>query len=372
MNFPLHEIARKFSFDGVAGDIAPVGDGLINDTFLVKTGEGTPYYILQRKNRHIFTNVPAMMENIHKVTTHLKKKIEEAGGDPAREALTLVPTREGRLFYRDDEGEFWTACLFVGETVSYDAARSPGLAFQGGRGIGRFQALLSDMPGSLAETLPGFHDMRFRFKQWDEAVAGDAAGRKAGVPTEIAWIEERREEMLAFREKVERGDIPTRVTHNDTKISNILFDRAGEALCVIDLDTVLSGSCLNDYGDAIRSYANTGLEDDEDPDRVSLDLCIFEAYTRGYLSEAAGFLTRAEREGLAFAARYITFEQVLRFLMDYLDGDTYYKVKYPAHNLTRARAQFRLLRCMEERYGEMQATVGRLLGDGETILNHHV
>jgi Ser/Thr protein kinase RdoA (MazF antagonist) len=372
MDLQLHSISQHFSFTGIVEEVCPVGAGLINDTYLVKTGAGTPNYILQRKNRHIFTNVPAMMENIHKVTTHLKKKIAEAGGDPAREALTVIPARDGRLYYQDPDGEFWAACLFIEETVSHDAASSLQLARQGGKGIGRFQALLSDMPGTLEDTLPGFHDMRYRFRQWDETLDKDPAGRKARVQEEIAWIKRRREEMLAFREKVERGEIPTRITHNDTKISNILFDRAGEVLCVIDLDTVLSSTCLNDYGDAIRSYANTGLEDDEHLDRVSLDLEIFDAYTRGYLSEARAFLTRAELDNLAFSAKYITFEQVLRFLMDYIDGDTYYKVKYPGHNLTRARAQYKLLQSMEEHYPRMRDLVGRIIREQERIPINHV
>ncbi|MDR0766649.1 MAG: aminoglycoside phosphotransferase family protein, partial [Odoribacteraceae bacterium] len=251
------------------------------------------------------------------------------------------------------------------DTVSHDAARDPALARQGGKGIGRFQRLLVDMPGTLEETLPGFHDMRYRFRQWDETLAVDPAGRRHLVKEEIAWIEARRDEMLAFRSKIETGEIPTRVTHNDTKISNILFDRDGAILCVIDLDTVLSSSCLNDYGDAIRSYANTGLEDDRDLYRVTLDMKIFEAYTRGYLSEAIAFLVPAEREYLAFSARYITFEQVLRFLMDYIGGDTYYKIKYAEHNLVRARAQYKLLRSMEERYGETRAVIERVIREQE-------
>lgn len=308
-----------------------------------------------------------MMNNIHKVTSHLKKKVAENGGNPDREALTVIPARDGKLYYRDKEGEFWAACLFIEDTVSYDAARDPELARQGGKGIGHFQRLLVDMPGTLEDTLPGFHDMRFRFQQWDEALARDPAGRKNMVKKEIEWIEERREEMLTFKNKFETGEIPTRVTHNDTKISNILFNRDGEILCVIDLDTVLSSSCLNDYGDAIRSYANTGLEDDKDLYRVTLDTGIFEAYTRGYLSEAIDFLTPPERENLAFSARYITFEQVLRFLMDYIEGDTYYKIKYTEHNLTRARAQYKLLHSMEERYEDTRDIVERVTREQELI-----
>ncbi|MDR0544096.1 MAG: aminoglycoside phosphotransferase family protein [Odoribacteraceae bacterium] len=363
MTLTLREISQHFSFAGVAEDIRPIGEGLINETFLVQTGNGSPNYILQRKNRHIFTDVPAMMNNIQKVTSHLKKKVIENGGDPERETLTVVPARDGKLYYRDEEGEFWAACLFIEDTVGYDAARDPELARQGGKGIGRFQRLLADMPGTLEDTLPGFHDMRYRFRQWDETLAKDPAGRKILVQQEIAWIEERRAEMLAFRTKVETGELPTRVTHNDTKISNILFDPSGAILCVIDLDTVLSSCCLNDYGDAIRSYANTGMEDDKELYRVGLNMDIFEAYTRGYLSETLSFLGPAERENLAFSARYITFEQVLRFLMDYIGGDTYYKIKYPEHNLTRAKAQYKLLCSMEERYEEMCTVVANVINE---------
>ena len=189
--------------------------------------------------------------------------------------------------------------------------------------------------------------------QWDEALRRDAAGRVKDLKEEIGWIESRRDEMLAFWSKVEDGTIPTRVTHNDTKINNILFDKQGEVLCAIDLDTVMNSTSLNDFGDAIRSYTNTGDEDDRDLSRVGMSLEMFRAYTEGYLSQRAGQLNQAEIDHLAFSARYITFEQVLRFLMDYIDGDTYYKTKYPEHNLVRTHAQYKLLQSMEEQYGTM-------------------
>ncbi|WP_242052349.1 phosphotransferase, partial [Dysgonomonas sp. GY75] len=200
-------------------------------------------------------------------------------------------------------------------------------------------------------------------KQWDEVLGKDPAGRKAQVAEEIGWIESRRSQMLALWEKFESGEIPVRITHNDTKISNILFDRQGEVLCVIDLDTVLSSMCLNDYGDAIRSYTNAGKEDDENLENVYMKMDLFEGYTRGYLSEASFFLTQPEIDNLAFSALYITFEQVLRFLMDYIDGDNYYKVKYETHNLVRTRAQYKLLLSMEENYDEMLSVIGRIVCD---------
>jgi serine/threonine protein kinase len=361
MNLSLENIGKQFSFEGTVKEIRTLGEGLINDTFFVETEGKSPNYILQRKNKSIFKNVPAMMENIHKVTTHLKKKIVQRGGNPLRESLTLTPTQEGNLYYQDTEGEYWAACLFIEDAVTHEAAHSLELARQGGKGIGLFQSMLADMNETLIDTLPGFHNMRYRFQQWDDTLAKDSAGRKAIVQEEIGWIEQRREEMLAFWHKAETGEIPSRITHNDTKISNILFDKEDNILCVIDLDTVLSSICLNDYGDAIRSYANTGLEDDKNLDNVSLNLEIFKSYTSGYLSEALSFLTPVEKEYLAFSARYITFEQVLRFLMDYIDGDTYYKVKYPEQNLVRTRAQYKLLTSMEKHYKEMCATVDAII-----------
>ncbi len=221
--------------------------------------------------------------------------------------------------------------------------------------------MLADMKDPVADILPGVHNMKFLFQQWDEVLEKDPAGRKHQVQREIEWIENRRDEMLALWNKFESGELPVRVTHNDTKISNILFDKQGDVLCVIDLDTVLNSMCLNDYGDAIRSYTNAGKEDDENLDNVYIKMDIFEGYTAGYLSEAIDFLTLAEIEQLAFSAKYITFEQVLRFLMDYIDGDNYYKVKDNTHNLIRARAQYKLLQSMDDNYDRMCEIVNRLV-----------
>lgn len=357
----LLKIGEKFAFEGVVKEIRSLGEGLINDTFFVETEGSSPNYILQRKNKNIFKDVPAMMSNIYKVTSHLKKKIENQGGDVLREALTVTPTLDGKLYYEDEENEFWAACLFIEDTITYQYADSAELASQGGKGIGKFQAMLADMKEPLADILPGFHNMRFRFQQWDDVLKKDPVGRRSEVQTEINWIESRREEMLALWAKAESGEIPTRVTHNDTKISNILFDKQGNVLCVIDLDTVLSSMCLNDYGDAIRSYTNAGKEDDEDLNNVYIKMDLFEGYTSGYLSETISFLTPAEIENLAFSAKYITFEQVLRFLMDYIDGDNYYKVKNQKHNLVRTHAQYKLLQSMEENYDKMCSIVNTLV-----------
>lgn len=350
----LEDIAARFQLEGKVEKVEQMGEGFINDTFIIYNAEkSAPDYLLQRKNKRIFTNVPAMMENIMKVTTHIKKKVIARKGDPMREAMTIVPATDGKLFYQDEEGEYWAVCIFISNTITYQAATTPELAYQGGKGIGLFQALVADLNEPLTDILPGFHNIRYRFNQWDAVLAKDPVGRKAKLATEISWIESRREEMLNFWTLVENGEIPTRITHNDTKINNILFDQQGNVLCVIDLDTVLNSTCLNDFGDAMRSYTNTGQEDDENLDAVSCDISIFEGFTKGYLSQAIQFLNEKELEYLAFSAKYITYEQVLRFLMDYIDGDNYYRIKSPEHNYQRTLAQYKLLTSMEEQYNEM-------------------
>ncbi|MDP4205483.1 MAG: aminoglycoside phosphotransferase family protein [Bacteroidota bacterium] len=350
----LMTVASQFQLDGTVKTVKPLGEGFINDTFYIETCEAeADDYLLQRKNKNIFKNVPAMMDNIYKVTNHIKKKVIAAGGDPLRQVMTVVPTTDKKLYYQDEQGEYWAVCIFIKDNITYQAARTPELAFQGGKGIGLFQAMVADLKEPLTDILPGFHNIRYRFSQWDEVLAKDPVGRKALVTEEIDWIESRRKEMLDFWTLVEDGTIPTRVTHNDTKINNILFDNNGEVLCVIDLDTVLNSTVLNDYGDAMRSYTNTGLEDDPNLANVEMDLNIFRAYTEGYLSQTLSFLTKSEIEHLAFSAKYITYEQVLRFLMDYIDGDNYYKIKSPDHNLVRARAQNKLLVSMERNYDDM-------------------
>ncbi len=344
----LQKIAAAFALEGEIVAVESLGEGFINDTFIVRTGADTPDYILQRKNRKIFPDIPAMMENIRKVTDHIRRRVVAAGGDPLREVMTVIPTRDGALYHIDEAGDYWAVSIFIPETMSYNRADSEELARMGGIGIGQFHAQLADFHEPLSETIPGFHNIRHRFRQWDESLARNAAGRVAEVANEIAWIEARREEMLAFWGLVEQGVIPTRVTHNDTKITNILFNRDSSVCAVIDLDTVMNSTVLNDFGDAIRTCANTGDEDDRDLERVRISQEMFAAYTDGYLSEQAKLLTDAEIDHLAFGARYIIYEQVLRFLMDYIDGDTYYKTKSSDHNLVRTRAQRRLVESLEE------------------------
>lgn len=350
-------IAKQFAIEGEVIAVEALGEGFINDTYMVTTAGDTPDYILQRKNHVVFPDVPGMMQNIKAVTEHIKAKV----ANPMRETLTVVPAKDGRLYVREGEN-YWAVCLYIPNTLTYDRADSVELAYQGGVGIGRFQSLLADFKQPLNETIKGFHNIRWRFEQWDATIAADPVGRVKEVQTEIGWIESRRQQMLAFWSKVESGEIPMRVTHNDTKISNILFDATTRCvLCAIDLDTVMSSTSLNDFGDAIRSYTNTGAEDDRCLERVEMDIDMFRAYAEGYLSEQRATMTESEKEWLAFSALYITFEQVLRFLMDYIDGDRYYKTISSDHNLVRTRAQYKLLQSMERQYDTMRAIIKSLV-----------
>lgn len=354
----IEAIVSQFDIKGRIKEIRPLGEGFINDTYIVETEGKDCDYILQRKNHYVFPDVPAMMDNIVTVTGHIRKKVS----DPLRETLTVIDTKDGKHYYRDDEGNYWAVCVLIPDSVSYYTADTLELTRQGGLGIGRFQAQLADFDKPLAEVIKGFHDIRWRFTQWDEAVAADKAGRVKDLGEEISWIEDRREKMLSFWKLVEDGVLPRRATHNDTKISNILFDReSGRVLCAIDLDTVMSSTSLNDVGDAIRCYANATAEDDPDYSKVALLTDKYRAWMEGYLSEMKGSLTAMEKEYLAFAPLYITYEQVLRFLMDYIDGDLYYRIKYPEHNLVRTRSQYALLKDMEAKYPLMRQIVDELL-----------
>jgi len=342
----LQEIAAKFATDKTITSIEPLGEGFINDTYKVFAGDAKPSYILQRKNHVIFPDVPGMMDNIKAVTDHIRAKGELT--------LDYLTTAEGsKLYANDDKGNFWTMMRFIEGSISYDRADSPKLAYQGGLGLGLFHKQVADFKQPLNEVIKGFHNIRFRFAQWDAALGKDLSHRVKHLSQEIDWIESRRAQMLDFWHKFETGYFPTRVTHNDTKISNFLFDeKSNKVLCAIDLDTMMSSTLLNDIGDALRSYTNTGAEDDPNLDNVSMSQEMFEAYIGGYLSQMRDSLTKEELDYLAFSGIYITYEQVLRFLMDYINGDTYYKIKYNDHNLVRTRAQYRLLISMEsQQYG---------------------
>ncbi len=354
----LGKAAVHFQYEGRPVSGEPYGSGHINDTYRLiledGTGQESPV-ILQRINTGIFQDPEALMGNIVRVTAHLRKKILDAGGDPMRETMQIIPARDGKAFWADGEGNYWRSYLFITGATSYDQIQVPAHFEEAGVLFGDFQGMLADFPAeTLAQTIPGFHDTKKRYQSFLEAVRRDICGRAGLVQEEIRFVLERRElaEILGNLQK--EGKLPLRVTHNDTKMNNILIDDAtGKGLCVIDLDTVMPGLAVHDFGDSIRFGANTAAEDEPDFRLASLDLSLFELYTKGYLLGCAGRLTQEEIRHLTMGARVMTFECGMRFLTDYLSGDTYFKIHRPAQNLDRCHVQFALLRDMERKYEQM-------------------
>lgn len=346
-----------FATTGKFASCNALGAGLINDTFVVRTQEATtPDYLLQRINHHIFQNVEMMQENIFRVTSQLRSKLEQRDVDNIdSKVLTMIPTHDGKLYYFDGES-YWRFMLFIPDTISVDEVTEAS-AYDAGRAFGQFQKDLSDLQGEpLGETIPNFHNMEFRLQQFYEAVVNDPVKRANKVGDLIDEIEKRAYELCLPERLYREGKLKKRINHCDTKVNNILFDKEGKFLCVIDLDTVMPGFVLSDIGDFIRTAANTGAEDDENLENVNLNMSIFKAYTKGYL-ETATFLTPLEKSLLPFGGRLLTYMQTVRFLTDYINGDIYYKTKSKEHNLQRARAQFKLLQSIEKHLEEMNAFV---------------
>ena len=355
----IREIFSKFDVKDTLVDIAPYGDGHINDTYRV-TCENSKY-TLQQLNHKVFKEPEHVMHNIRMVTEHLADKIRAQGGDPMRETLNIIRTKDGNTHYFDGEQGFYRLFYFVDGAKSYPKVETPVHFYNAARAFGRFQKMLDDFPaGELYETIPNFHNTVSRFYDFLKAVGNDVAGRRAFIEKEIEFVLARRNVCSVVLDGIEDGSIPMRVTHNDTKYDNILIDdTTGEALCIIDLDTVMPGSMLYDYGDSLRFGTNNGLEDDKDRDNVFCRLDLFEEFTRGYLEELGGKLTEREIELMPLSGQLITFECGMRFLTDFLNGDVYFKVHRPNHNLDRARAQFKLVESMEEQYDEMMAIVNK-------------
>ena len=355
----LH-ILNRFGLDNQAKEIVPFGNGHINDTLKVVGSDGEARYILQRINHLIFTQVDVLQNNIRVVTSHIRRKLEERGEpDVDRKVLTFLAAEDGKNYYYDGEN-YWRVCLMIPRSRSFERI-TPELSYQAGKAFGEFQQMLSDIPeGVLQETIPDFHNMEFRLRQFREAVALNAAGRLSGVQDLVTEVENRAESMCIQERLCREGKLRKRINHCDTKVNNILFDEEGRTLCVIDLDTVMPGFVLSDFGDFIRTGANTGSEDDEDPDRVRVDMDIFKAYAKGYLASARSFLSPLEVSLLPYGARLLTYMQTVRFLTDYLNGDTYYKIHKPNHNLVRTKAQFKLLLSLEAAREEMEEFIRSL------------
>jgi len=362
----IKSIIDHFHICGTYNDGKSYGSGHINETFLIKTKEAEcDDYILQKVNHHVFQNVVGLMQNMERVTVHIRNKLtQNPDADIKREVITIIPAKDGKLFYKDENGDYWRVLLFIDGGHSYDIVDSPQKAYTGGRAFGNFQKLLSDFPPPpLMETIPNLHNIEMRLQTFFQTIKDDPQGRVKEVREEITYVEERKEEMKTIYNLGKEGKIPLRITHNDTKFNNILFDDNDNVLCILDLDTVMPGYIHFDFGDAIRSGANTGAEDDKDLSRVSLDIDLFEAYAKGFLEETRHFLNRHEIDHLAFSAKLFAFSQSLRFLTDYIAGDTYYKIHYPKHNLQRTKAQFALLFSMEKQYGKMQEIIKQFAVD---------
>ena len=364
MSVDLREIFELFAADGTYLNGEPYGSGHIHDTFRVETTEKEKdNYILQRLNDKIFKNIPQLQHNIERVTIHLRKKLSAVpGSDIKRECLSLVPAKNGNSWINDKNGSFWRMYIFISDHRSYNIVDTPGKAYEGGKAIGRFQAMLADLPGEpLFETIPFFHDIEKRLETFTLKLEEDPAGRAGNIAAETDFVLKRAEEMKIILKLGSQGKIPVRITHNDTKFNNILLDENDKALCVIDLDTVMPGYVHYDFGDAIRTAANIAAEDEKELSRVKMDINLFEAYASGYLSETRETLNSVEKDYLAFAPRLITYTIALRFLTDYIDGDHYFKIHHEHHNLQRARAQFRLVESMEEQYAGMKGIIARLI-----------
>ncbi len=361
----LKKIAGLFAIDGTVGEISPLGEGLINDTYRVRTVEASaPDYVLQRVNDNVFPDVDMVMRNIGYVTSHIRAKLEVKGEtDIDRKVLKFIPLKDNETkHYAYVDGKYWRLMVFIPDavtkqSVNLDSSRAAGKAF------GNFQAMLADIPYELGETIKDFHNMEFRLRQLHEAIDANIAGRVSDprVQNLIAEIESRAEEMCKAERMGREGVLPKRVCHCDTKVNNMMFDRNDNVLCVIDLDTVMPNFIFSDYGDFLRTGANKVPEDCQNMDEVEFDFDIFKAFTEGYLQSARDFLLPVETENLPYATALFPYMQCVRFLWDYLSGDKYWKCRYPEHNFVRANNQFHLLLSIEKRMPEMKAFVESLL-----------
>ena len=358
----MKAILNQFAIPNEVADPQPLKIGFINDSFIVRAKHpGEKSYFLQRINHHIFQNVDGLQQNIWKVTNHIRKKLEEAGEtDIDRKVLELVPAKDGKLYYKTPEGDYWRVYVLIENATSQEKV-TPESAELTGQAFGRFQRQLADLPfDELCESIPNFHNIEFRLRQLDEALAADPKGRKAACADIIAAIDRRRDEMCMAERLFREGKLPKHINHCDTKVNNILFDENGKPMCIVDLDTVMPGFVLSDFGDFMRTAANTGLEDDPNLENIHVDLKIFESYARGYLKEAS-FLTDIEKELLPYGCRLLSYMQTVRFFTDWINGDTYYKIQYPEHNLVRTRAQLRLVEEQEKAEKEMKRIIESLI-----------
>ena len=361
MVFDFPALTQQFQFTGKLEDMQPYGSGHINDTYVVRFRQNGRFhhYILQRINHHIFKHPDRLVDNIAQVTAHIRRKITSEGGNPARATVSLIPGVNGAHHAQTPNGEYWRAYHFIEGTHTVQKAPTLAHSYQSGRAFGKFLRLLADFPiDRLHITIPDFHHTPKRLQAFIQSVEKDSCNRAAAVQTEIDFVLHRAADASVIIDLHEQGLMPKRVTHNDTKFENVLIDNAaGEVVCVIDLDTVMPGFAVFDFGDAVRSGANTAVEDEPDISKVNFNVAVFEKLAHGFLDETRDVLTPIEFDHLAMGAKLITFEQAIRFLGDYINGDTYYKISRPNHNLDRARTQIKLVADMETQFEQMQQIV---------------
>lgn len=358
----ITDILSEFDFMGELTDCKQFGSGHINKTYIAKyvNNDGTSkQYVVQQLNSAVFKNIDTLMDNVFAVTSFLRQRIEKNGGDSERETLHYIKTKKGAKYYFDGEN-YYRAYVFVDKSVCYNSVDDAEIFKSSGAAFGKFQRYLADFPAqTLVETIPNFHDTKWRYdNEFLVAVENNLSGRKDTCLDEINFVLERKDDAGVLVDLIKQGELPLRVTHNDTKLNNVIFDEeTNQGLCVIDLDTVMPGLALYDFGDSIRFGANTANEDEADLDKVSLNLEYFKAYAQGFLSEAGEAFNQCEIDNLAFASKLMTFECGMRFLTDYLNGDVYFNTAYPEHNLVRAKNQFKLVADMEQKMGDMMQII---------------
>lgn len=357
------DLLQQFKTDGHLLHVERISTGHINETFIshFANGNGGNSFIHQRINHHVFKDPPKVMANIERVTNHLRQKISASGGDPDRETLTVVQTLNGQSFYIDRLGNYWRTYQQISGARTYDTVEDLRHVYSAARAFGKFQVLVGDLPGErLFETIPDFHNTPQRFSVFQQALNQDVKQRAAGAASEIDFILQRQDELATIVDGMRTGVLPERITHNDTKLNNVMIDdQTGDGVCVIDLDTVMPGSALYDFGDAVRIGASTAAEDERDLSKVRLDLDMFERLTSGYLDATRDFLIPAEVDLLSFSAKLMCLEVGMRFLTDYLQGDHYFRIHHPEHNLERSRTQFKMVREIENQLPAMNAIVDR-------------
>lgn len=352
----VYKVAKLFKISGEVVGVKRFGSGHINDTFRLDMGEGSNVsYMLQRINHHIFPDVDGLMNNINLVSNHLKSVLEPFVKDVNKHTLTIIPCHDDKLYCQDEKGDYWRVFILLEDTKSYDIVETTKQAYAGGQAFGQFQKQLSTLDATkLVEIIPNFHNIDFRLNNLKKAIQNDKVNRVEEVQCLLDYILEREDKMRSIIKMSQSGELPLRITHNDTKFNNVLLDKDDNVQCVIDLDTVMPGYVAYDFGDAIRTIINSAAEDEKDLDKVVLNVPLYKAYAEGYLSEAKDFLTDKEIESLWYGALLLPYMQGVRFLTDYIDGDLYYKIHYPEHNLVRTKTQIKLVQDMEAREEELR------------------